>query len=114
MASTAAVTSPKPRDATNRLIWPPPGAGPPPAGPGLPTRQAVAAPGGWVRPRPGCAVPGSASRQRPQLGRGQVADHVHRAGWAVRVDLEDAGRVVVAVETGRPARSLVPDRLARL
>ena len=33
---------------------------------------------------------------------------------AVGVDLEDAGRVVVAVEVRRPAGSLVPDRLARL
>src|SRR6266567_917346 len=53
------------------------------------------------------------SRHCPQLGRGQVADDVHLAVGAVGIDLEDAGRVVVAVEAGRAARSLVPDRLAR-
>src|SRR5579864_1061184 len=53
-------------------------------------------------------------RHRSQLTGADVARHHDRAGGVVRVDLEDAGRVVERVEAGRPARSLVADGLARL
>src|SRR5258708_22403459 len=57
---------------------------------------------------------GSWLRQGPQLGGGEVADHVDLAGRAVRIDLEDAGRIMEGVEAGRAARALVADRLALL
>src|SRR2546421_7563886 len=77
IASTAAVTRPKPSEARNRLI-------------GVPLRA------------------------RAQLGGGEVAGHLDRTRAVVGVDLEDSGRVVIGVETGRAAWPLVPDGLALL
>src|SRR5215472_5068802 len=106
IASTAAVTRPKPMEAINRLT-----VTPLPGGRGVPAR-ALATPG-W--PVPARDVRWDRSRlYGPQLGGADVADDVDRAGRAVGVGLEDAGRVVVAVEGGRAARALIPDRLAGL
>src|SRR5258708_12678254 len=91
IASTAAVTRPNPSEARKTVTSGPPGV----AGDRL-------ARSGW------------SSGQGPQLCRRQVPDHVHLARRAVGVDLEDPGRVVEAVEVGRPAGSFVPDRRARL
>src|SRR5258708_34544122 len=91
IASTAAVTRPNPSEARKTVTSGPPGV----AGDRL-------ARSGW------------SSGQGPQLCRRQVPDHVHLARWAGGVDLEDPGRVVEAVEVGRPAGSFVPDRRARL
>src|SRR5580693_2287960 len=102
IASTAAVTSPKPTEAMNRLIAAPGGAV-------VPVRV-LATPGWPVPARDGW---GCGSRLHgPQLGGADVAHDVDRAGRAVGVGLEDAGRVVVGVEAGRAAGALVPDRLA--
>src|SRR5579859_125070 len=105
MASTDAVTRPNPSEARNRLtvrVLPGWQVGP---------RRALAG-----APVPARDVRGT-RRSRlhgPQLGGRDVAGHVHLAGRAVGVDLEDAGRVVVAVEGRRAAGPLVPDLLARL
>src|SRR5690348_17133282 len=104
IASTDAVTRPNPIEARNTLTAAPAGGVVPAwilATPGWPvsTRDAW-----WCRSRLHC----------PQLGRRYVAHDVHGAGRAVGVDLEDAGRVVEAVEGGRAAWALIPDRLARL
>src|SRR5215469_10014081 len=104
IASTAAVTRPKPMEAMNRLT-----VAPLPEGRGVPAR-ALATPG-WPVP----ARDARWLRSRlygPQLVSADVAGDVDRAGWAVGVGLEDAGRVVVAVEGGRAAGALIPDRLA--
>src|SRR6516162_6067477 len=103
MASTDAVTRPKPTEARNTVTVTPPTDGVAPArAPGWPVRARD------VRRARGSRLQGS------QRGRRDVADHVHLAGRTVGVDLEDAGRVVVAVEAGRAAGALVPDRLAGL
>src|SRR5215469_13316529 len=106
MASTDAVTRPKPTEARNSVTVPPPGTGMVPA-------RAPATPGWPVRARDARRPCGS-RLHGPQLGRGDVSGHVHLAGRTVGVDLEEAGRVVVAVEDGRAAGALVPDRLAGL
>src|SRR5690348_13018040 len=100
IASTDAVTRPNPIEARNTLTAVPPAGRVVPAwvlaNPGwpVPTRDAW-----WYRSRLHC----------PQLGRRYVAHDVDRARWAVGVDLEDAGRVVVAVEGRRAAGALIPD-----
>src|SRR6516165_1548217 len=92
IASTDAVTRPNPIEARNTLTAAPPEGRVEPvrvlATPGwpVPARDAW-----WFRSRLHC----------PQLRRRDVAHDVHGAGGAVGVDLEDAGRVVVAVEGGR-------------
>src|SRR5580704_1067781 len=91
MARTAAVTRPNPSEARKTVT-----SGPP--------RDA-----GDRR-----AAGGRSSGQGPELGRGQVAHDVDGAGGTIGVHLEDAGRVVITVEAGRPAWPLVPDGLARL
>src|SRR5215470_16507904 len=90
IASTAAVTRPNPMDARKTV---------------------TGGPLGVAGDRP---AQGKSSGQGPQLVCRQVADDVDGAGRAVGVDLEDAGRVVEAVEARRAARPLVPDGLARL
>src|SRR5580700_9803529 len=104
IASTDAVTRPNPMEARNRLtVRPLPGGE-------MVRRRALAG-----APVPARDVWWYGSRlDGPQLGGRDVADDVHLAGWAVGVDLEDAGRIVEAVEVGRATWSLVPDRLARL
>src|SRR5450755_2195649 len=86
MARTEAVTSPNPTEARKSDT-----SGSPPA----------------TQPR-------RSSGQGPELRRRQVSDDVDLAGRAVGVDLEDPGRVVVAIEVRRAARTLVPDGLAAL
>src|SRR5215472_3028479 len=103
IASTAAVTRPNPMEAMNRLTAPPPQRH------GVPVR-ALATPG-WPVPVRDARWYGS-RLHCPQLRRRDVAHHVHRTGGAVGIGLEDAGRVVVAVEGRWAARALVPDRLA--
>src|SRR6202035_8759 len=110
IARTEAVTSPNPRE-DRKIVT----CGLPPGRPGSPARPGF--PGGYGKP--GRRGPWSAwsvwsSGECPELCRRQVADDIHVAVRAVGVDLEDAGRVVEAVEVGRPARSFVPDGLARL
>src|SRR5215469_7762128 len=106
IASTAAVTRPKPMEAINRLT-----VTPLRRGRGVPAR-ALATPG-W--PVPARDARWDRSRLHcPQLGGADAAGDVDGAGRAVGVGLEDAGRVVVAVEAGRAAGALVPDRLAGL
>src|SRR5450631_3340252 len=85
MARTAAVTRPNPTAARKSDI-----SGAPPA---------------WPR---------GSSGQGPELRRRQVADHVDLPARAVGVDLEDAGRAVVAVEVRRAAGALVPDGVTGL
>src|SRR6516162_10367323 len=88
IASTAAVTRPKPTEATNRLNgWPVPGGRGYPARPGGGGSPGRAGVGGRIR----------SSGQCPQFRGGDVAHGVHRAVRAVGVDLEDTRRVVVAV-----------------
>src|SRR5215469_11583990 len=106
MASTDAVTRPKPMEARNSVTVRPPGAGVVPA-------RVLATPGWPVRARDARRPCGS-RLHGPQLGGGDVAGDVHLPGRTVGVDLEEAGRVVVAVEGGRAAGALVPDRLAGL
>src|SRR5215469_14188983 len=84
IASTAAVTRPKPMEAINRLT-----VTPLPEGRGVPAR--VPATPGW--PVPTRDVRWDWSRlYGPQLGGGDVAGDVDRAGRAVGVGLEDARR----------------------
>src|SRR5215472_4100101 len=106
IASTDAVTRPKPAEARSRVMITPPGNGAVPA-------RVPATPGWPVRARDARWACGS-RLHGPQLGGGDVAGDVHLAGRTVGVDLEDAGRVVVAVEAGRAAGALVSDRLAGL
>src|SRR4030088_1002807 len=119
MARTAAVTSPNPNDARKRLNFSRlprgrfAGFGRLVLGAGTPLRpwRACAAFG----PAPAAArVGGSWLREGPELGGGEVADHIDLAGRAVVVDLEDAGRIMEGVEAGRPARAYVTDGLALL
>src|SRR5215470_4514659 len=105
IASTAAVTRPNPMEATNRLTAAPPERCRVPA-------RALATPG-WPVPARDARRYGSRLHS-PQLRRRDVAHDVHGAGGTVGVGLEDAGRVVVAVEGRRAARTFVPDRLAGL
>src|SRR5215467_4017293 len=105
IASTDAVTRPKPMEARNTLTAAPPG------GRVVPAR--VPATPGWPVPARDAWWYGS-RLHCPQLCGRDVAHDVHLARWAVGVDLEDAGRVVVAVEGRRAAGTLVPDRLAGL
>src|ERR1022692_3945116 len=108
MARTEAVTSPNPREERKIVT-----AGPPPVRPRPPARPGF--PGGNGKPglrQDTWSV--WSSGDGPQLRCGQVADDVHVAIRAVRIHLEDARRVVVTVEVGGPARSFIPDRLARL
>src|SRR6516225_9273037 len=106
MASTDAVIRPKPTEARKSVTVPPPGAGVVPAlGPATP---------GWPARARDARWPCGSRLRGPQLGGGGVAGHGHRAGRTVGVDLEEAGRIVVAVEAGRAAGALVPDRLAGL
>src|SRR6266699_2962835 len=102
MASTEAVTRPKPTEARNRVTVSPPREGVVPA-------RAPATRGGPVR-APDTRQAYGSRLHGPQLGGADVAGHVHLAGRTVGVDLEDAGRVVEAVEVGRAAGALVPDR----
>src|SRR5215470_745626 len=106
MASTDAVTRPKPTEARNSVTVRPPAAGVVPA-------RALATPRWPARARDARQACGS-RLHGPQLGCGDVAGHVHLAGRTIGVALEQAGRVVVAVEGGRAAGALVPDRLAGL
>src|SRR5690242_5887661 len=106
MASTDAVTRPKPTEARNSVTAAPPGAVVAPA-------RAPATLGWPVSAADARRTRGS-RLHGPQLGGGDVPGHIHLAGRTVGVDLEEAGRVVVAVEGGRAARALVPDRLAGL
>src|SRR5215469_1123895 len=102
IASTDAVTRPNPIEARNTLT------AAPPEGRRVPVRALATS--GWP-------VPARCYRSRlhcPQLRGRDVAHDVHLARWAVGVDLEDARRVVVAVEGRRAAWTLVPDRLAGL
>src|SRR5581483_5441766 len=96
IASTEAATSPKAIDETKTLI--------------------VARDGGGGRPPrpPRAALPRvrSADGRHPCVR--QVPEHLHLARGGVGVDLEDAVRLVVAVEPRRSARPDVGDRLVLL
>src|SRR5579862_4646011 len=80
IASTEAVTSPKPSEARKMVTTAPPGC------------RLVCASRQMERGRRS----GLSSGQRPQLPSRYVPDDVHRAVGAVGVNLEDAGRVVEA------------------
>src|SRR5450759_1990040 len=108
MARTEAVTSPNPREERKIVT-----AGPPPVWPGLPARPG--SPGGNGKPgRRQDTWSVWSSGDCPQLRCRQVAGDVHVAIRTIGIHLEDTRRVVIAVEVGGPARSFVPDRLARL